>query len=323
MPGDMTRLDLTGMYALVTGVGGFLGRALAKHLAQAGAKVTGIDIHDFHADLSSSIEYHQADILNFNQLQGVVSRFLPKDTDNVVVFHLAAQSHVGKCQAEPLKAFSLNCTGTANLLETCRELNIRRFVFPSTALVYARPAQFPIQETDALEPNSVYAATKLACEVLIKTYSLNYGLSCRIARLGNVYGPGGTPDSVVSIILQQARNSGSISLKTLAPIRDFIYRDDVADGLIALANGIQEPGCEIFNLSSGTPISIRELAITACRVGNFEPQLTETDHRPSDAEDKLVLSIRRLSEYSQWYPVWTLEDGLRQTLSEMGVAQNG
>jgi UDP-glucose 4-epimerase len=318
MPDNATGIDLREMHALITGVGGFLGRALAKQLAQDGAKVTGIGTQHSFTDSSIDIEYHQADILDFNQLQNLVSRFLPKNRDKAVIFHLAAQSHVGKCQAEPLKAFTLNFIGTANILEICRKMNVRKFIFPSTALVYAKPAQLPIEETHALEPNSVYAATKLACEVMLKTYSSKYGLSCRIARLANVYGPGATPDSVINIILQQVKNNQPIALKTLAPVRDFIYRDDVVSGLISLIRNMDESGCEIFNLSSGIPTSIRELALAACRVSNSEPKLTETDHQPSDAEDKLVLSIRRLSENSDWYPVWSLEDGLRQTLLEMG-----
>jgi UDP-glucose 4-epimerase len=310
------------MHALITGVGGFLGKALAKQLAQAGATVTGLDVHESCAELPSDVAYHRADILDFHRFRDLARRLLPGNTANVVVFHLAAQAHIGKCQAEPLKAFTLNVVGTVNVFETCRELNVTRAIFPSTALVYKRPAPAPIEETDPLEPTSMYAATKLACEVLLRTYSANYGLSCRIARLGNVYGPGGASDSVVNIVVEQARRKGPISLKTLAPLRDFIYRDDVVHGLIALARRTEDVGCEVFNLSSGTPTSIRELVRAVCRVSHLEPIVTETCPDPSDEADKVVLSIRRLSEYAQWRPVWTLEDGLRQMLAETGSAQN-
>ena len=319
---DSTGPDLRNMHALVTGVEGFLGRALAKHLRRAGVQVVGIDLYDSGMDLSSDIEYHQTDILDFDLLFNMVSRLPSKNANNTVVFHLAGQSHVGKCRAEPLKALALNVMGTANLLEACRLANVKWFIFPSTALVYATPALFPVKENDAVRASSIYAATKLASESLLQGYSSDYGFTCRIARLGNVYGPGGMPESVVGTILRQVKSGGPILLKTLAPVRDFIYRDDVVRGLIALATHGREPGCEIFNLSSGIPTSVRELAIAACRVSHLEAKITETEAQPGDAEDKLVLSIQRLAEQTQWRPEWTLEDGLGQTLSEMESVKN-
>jgi nucleoside-diphosphate-sugar epimerase len=101
-----------------------------------------------------------------------------------------------------------------------------------------------------------------------------------------------------------------------------VYRDDVIHGLIALAARTGEPGCECFNLSSGMPTSIRELALTACRVAHVEPRLIETGPEAGDKDDRVVLSTARLSEYGPWHPIWSLEDGLRQTLSERGMTQD-
>ena len=302
------------MNALITGVGGFLGRKLAKYLLQSGSHVVGLGQQASAVDLPRGIQYHQADIRNFDQLYNQISQL---KTESTTVFHLAAQSHVGKSRVDPLTTLSVNVMGTAHLLEACRQVNIKRIIFPSTMLVYARPVPLPIKETDSVQAGSVYASTKLASEELLKGYASDYGFSCRIARLGNGYGPSGAADSVVEIILRQVKSGGAITLKNLAPVRDFIYCDDVVSGLVALANHADRPGCEIFNLASGVPTSIRELAEAACRIGNLETNIVETENHSMAADDKVVLSIQRMKEYTNWQPEWTLENGLRQTLFEM------
>lgn len=301
--------------ALITGVGGFLGRALAKQLLQAGIGVFGLDTLASPINLPEGVLYHQADICNFDQLLKTVEALQPEQT---VAFHLAGHAHVAKARLDPLAAFSVNVEGTANLLEACRQSGIHQVVFPSTVLVYAKTLTLPFKETDAIQANTIYAATKLAAEALLAGYAADHGFSCRIARLGNVYGPGGSTDSVIRIILQQVRSGGPILIKTLSPIRDFIYRDDVAYGLIALGEHTDKSGCEVYNLSSGIPISIRDLAETASLLGKQKINVTETEPPSSGVEDRIWLSVQKIKAYTQWQPQWTLEDGLRQTLLEMG-----
>jgi nucleoside-diphosphate-sugar epimerase len=308
--------SLKSIHALVTGVNGFLGQALSQYLLRAGARVTGFDIHDSSPDSLKGIQYHKVNILDFDHLYTEMRQFSPED---VVAFHLAGQSNVGISRTEPLSTWSVNVTGTANMLEACRRVAINRIVFPSTALVYARPAPLPLVESDATLVNSVYESTKLASEALIKSYSVDFGFTCRIARLGNVYGPGGPADSVVQIVLRQVKSGGPITLQNLTAVRDFVYRDDVVTGLVAMALYTGEPGFEIFNLSSGVPTSIRELVETACHVEGLDTSIVETQPHHQGDNDKLVISIQRLIEKTGWHPVWNLEDGLRQTLAELGT----
>ena len=117
-------LNYTGMIlnktnALITGVGGFLaGRNFAKRLLQSGANVIGVAEQAFPIDLPKGIQYHQADVRNFDQLHHALSQL---HIENATVFHLAAQSHVGKSRIDPLKTLSVNVMGTANLLRLAVE----------------------------------------------------------------------------------------------------------------------------------------------------------------------------------------------------------
>jgi UDP-glucose 4-epimerase len=303
--------------ALIVGVNGFLGRALAKQLLQDGVRVVGLDINPSAADALDGLQYYQADISNYENLRKLMATLQFKQ---MVVFHMAGQANVLNSRLDPLRTFSINVSGTAHLLEACRQAGMRHVIFPSTALVYARGGNLPIQETNTVQTRSVYAATKLACEALLEGYAADYGFCCRIARLGNVYGPGGAADSVIGTILGQVRSGGPISINTLAPVRDFIYRDDVVLGLIALSTSMGEPGCEVFNLSSGIATSISEIAEIARLLGE-KISITETEPASTDVEDRILLSVQRIKEQVHWQPKWSLEDGLRQTFFEMSSSK--
>ena len=307
-------VEIKHLNAIVTGSNGFIGRTLSRYLLECGANVVGLGTQPAPANLPTGLRYYQTDIIDFERLNNTI---IQTHLEDPVIFHLAGQNNVGKSRTDPLFTWIVNVTGTANLLETCRRTSIKRIVFPSTALIYSRPTRLPIVETDAVMANGIYASTKLAAEALIKSYSVDFGFNCCIARLGNVYGPGGASDSVVEIILRQVKNGGPISLRTLTSVRDFVYCEDVARGLTALAVHANIGSCETFNLSSGTPTSIRELVETACLVGGLETTIIETNPFPPGGNDKLVVSIQRLKEHTGWQPVWTLESGLRQTLLEM------
>jgi UDP-glucose 4-epimerase len=192
------RPELTSTYAIVTGACGFLGRCVTQHLVTAGAQVHCLDVHESGIGLPDAVQYRKADITDAGEIFSVLGSLrVPPDCE-AVVFHLAGKSHVGECKNDPRSAVTLNVIGTVNVLEACRNVQVKRLIFPSTALVYASPAIEPLSEDSRVCPTSVYAATKLAAEHLLQGYAAEYGVSCCIARLGNVYGHGAR-DSVVSV----------------------------------------------------------------------------------------------------------------------------
>jgi UDP-glucose 4-epimerase len=309
--------------ALVTGAAGFLGSALTRRLTADGATVVGIDQRDPGGGDAGARRFHRADLLERRELVALVAGAVGGAGGDCVAFHLAGESHVGVCSRDPLRAYALNVTATINLLEACRAAGVTRVVLPSTALVYRAPRGLPASEDAPVAPATIYAATKLAAERLLEGYAAEYRFSCRVARLGNVYGAGGHADSVVSILLRQALRGGPLEVGRLSPQRDFVFRDDVAGGLAAIAAADFEPGFRIFNLSSGEATAIGDLALAVCRAAGLPPGVTERDPPGSGSEDRLVLSIRRITEDLHWRPAWALEAGLRQTLAEMRREEHG
>lgn len=302
--------------AIVTGAAGFLGAALASRLARHSVKVLAVDIQPPRRPVTHGVSFIQADLLGESSLAKVVERAnADHDMRECRVFHLAAESHVGRCRENPSRAFGINVSLTLQLLAACRDTGITHFIYPSSALLYQVPRPTLVAEDHPVAATSIYAATKLAAENLVSGYASEFGLTCGIARLGNLYGPDGHADSVAAILLRQARAGGPLVLRSLSPIRDFIYRDDVCDGLIAMACE-SAGGVQVVNLASGTGTSIRELAFTLCRVAGLPESVQETNPTSTTGTDHLVLSIDRAIERYAWRPKYTLEMGLRAALNE-------
>ena len=116
---------------------------------------------------------------------------------------MMGMAHAGECRANPRGAVDANVVALVNVLEACRAAGIRRMAFPSSAHVYRLPAPMPIDEDAPTAARSMYAATKIASETMLQGYAADFGFSCAVGRLGNVYGNGASEDSVASIVLRE------------------------------------------------------------------------------------------------------------------------
>lgn len=294
---------------IVTGAGGFIGRGLLANLEARRVRTYGFDLPGRAG--------HIIRCADLSDLEAAERAFIAAAADlgrDAAVFHLAGFANASVCRADPPGAFLANVTVTANVLEACRLVGITRVVFPSTALVYALPGELPLAEHAPFGPRSIYAASKMAAEAMLSGYAVDYAFSIDVARVGNVYGPGGPTESVASTLLRQVVGDGHVHLRTLAPVRDFIHRDDVAEGLVRLAEAGSEPGLRVFNLSSGVPTSIAQLADLAARVVGCAMPAVETEPG-TRREDQIVLDIGALCRRTGWKPSIPLFEGLAQTLN--------
>jgi nucleoside-diphosphate-sugar epimerase len=300
--------------ALVTGAGGFIGRGVIAVLTARGIRVQGIERPELVVDPAMP-DLLAADLTDQAAAAAAIARGARALGGNPIVFHLAGMANATLCRAQPAAAFGANVAAVANVLEAVRRVGLSRIVFPSTALVYALPAIMPLSETAPVGPRTVYAASKCAAEALLRGYADDFGFSLDVARLGNVYGPDGPADSVVGTVLKQLADTGRVRLKTLAPVRDFVHRDDVAEGLVRLARA-GEPGWRVFNVASGMPVSIGELAELARQAagGRWPAEELEPGTRP---DDRIALDVRAIRERIGWMPTIALADGLRYSLQSI------
>jgi nucleoside-diphosphate-sugar epimerase len=156
----------------------------------------------------------------------------------------------------------VNVTGTLNILQEAATCKVTRFVFASSTAVYGDVETLPITEDTAVNPISPYAASKASGEAYCKAFAECYDLSTVMLRFFNVYGPRNekSPYSgVIARFLQQAAKDEVLTIYGDGKqTRDFINVNDAVEALI-LALEAKEVDGEVFNVCTGTPISINNL----------------------------------------------------------------
>ena len=311
--------NLSEYKILVTGASGFLGRQLVKTLLANRASVVGIDCNPLPESYDRAIKNKSFRFVlgNFrDKADEALSQFISFKKKKGAVFHMAGMAHTGECRKNPIRAFESNVSLTVQVLDFCEKNNIKRFVFPSTGLVYSNQLGRPANEEDVPIAQNIYSAAKLSAELMIQGYANSFELNCIIARLSNVYDSGVHSDTVVGTILKQLKQGEKIIVHNLAPVRDFIYIDDVIEGLIRLFISLDKPGCHIVNLSTGIGSSIQELAETACRIASISVNIAQSKNEQTSLKSMLVLNNSLLIKITGWRPKYTLSEGLRLILKD-------
>jgi nucleoside-diphosphate-sugar epimerase len=276
---------------LVTGADGFLGRRLCKRLAQDGYDVLGYSISDGDISIES---------LHFEDVDWV--------------FHLAALTYVPESWENPALYYRVNVIGTENVLELCRR-NKCGMTFIST-YVYGPPQYNPIDEKHPVVPNSPYNHSKVLAEELCQFYNRVFNLPIIIFRPFNIFGPGQAGHFLIPTILNQLFDDAKkeIKLIDLEPRRDFVYIDDIVE---AIAMSIVRNIFQIYNLGSGTSVSVLELAEAAMEVSGInKPILSERVSRRNEVSN-IVASIQKAHLELGWTPQVNLKEGLSKIIAEL------
>jgi len=292
---------------LVTGGAGFIGSHLVRELVSLGYEVRVLD------NLS------RGSLENLGNALGSVELVLGDVRDPEVtaraltgvdaVVHLAALIDVEESIRLPELYTEVNLVGTLNLVRASRRLDT--FVFSSSASVYGDPVKVPIPETHPLSPKSPYAASKAAAELYIKTYSNLYGFRYVILRLFNVYGPRQSrfySGVVVEFVRRALRGEPPVIYGDGEQTRDFVYVSDVVKAIVTV---LKTKVSGVYNIGSGKPTRIIDLAYTVLRVvgaENLRPEFREA--RPGDVKHS-VADISKATRELGFRPTVNLEAGLR------------
>jgi len=298
--------------ALVTGGAGFIGSHLVEALLARGMQVRVLD------NLSTG---------SLENLRGLRAEFVEGDirdreaVDRAMrgverVFHLAAMISVPGSMADPIGCYESNLMGSLRVLEAAREHGVRAVVLASSAAVYGE-VETPVDEDIPPHPQSPYAASKLAMEQAGRLYAEIYDLPVVSLRFFNVYGPRQSPDSPYAAVIPAFIRA---LLDGRAPViygdggqmRDFIFVGDVARAMI-LASESEHVAGEVFNIGSGTAISIQELAAILCELMPGAPGVDYGPSRPGDIRFSSA-NIENARQRIDFYPEVALEAGLMKVL---------
>ncbi len=291
------------MKILVTGGSGFIGSHIIDELIYNGFDVINVD------DCSANNEkfYFNDKAKNYKFSITDTEQLLEVSKDCNFVFHLAAESRLQQATKNPKRAIEVNIGGTLSVLECCKTHNMG-MVFSSTSSIYGPVQNLPILESCPEQCMNPYASTKYAAELLIRNYNELYGIKSVILRYTNVFGERapafGQYALVTNIFLTQKKQGLPLTVVgDGTQKRDFVYVKDVVSANIECMNHINDINHDIFNVSSGTEISIIDVA------KKISDNIVFIDNRPGEVSNNLCSNMKLRSKIG-WSPKTFLGDYL-------------
>lgn len=239
---------------LITGVTGFLGRAISREMTGNGNIVFGSASPFRSVEAPSDLE----EVVRVDMNSDSFIAFLEKAAPDVVI-HCAGSSSVGKSIDDPATDFAGNVELTRCLLEALRQHSKEaRFVLLSSAAVYGNPATLPISESAEVKPISPYGFHKRQAELLVEEYSGVYGMATASLRIFSAYGPGLERQVLWDLSRKIAAGDAVEMHGDGTESRDFIHSADVARAVSLVSRKAPMNG-EAYNLATGEEWTIRQL----------------------------------------------------------------
>lgn len=335
---------------LITGGAGFIGCAISARLKDSFEHIVALDnlheqIHPSQvrpAALDPAVELVVGDVAERRTWDELLARFRPQ-----TVVHLAAETGTGQSLTEGTRHANVNVVGTTQMLDAFVRHNCvpSRIVLTSSRAVYGEGAwrdakgevTYPGQRSRAMleagqwdftglaclpfeatrtepRPTSIYGATKLAQEMILRAWALSFGVEIGLLRLQNVYGPGQSLSNpytgIVSLFAQLAKSGKTIPVYEDGQIiRDFVFIDDVAAAIHRLATG-EIPSSVPYDIGSGEATSILRLAGLIASVYGAPDPVVNGAFRNGDVR-AASCDIARAESDLDWSPQWTVERGVK------------
>lgn len=301
----------------VTGGAGFIGSHLVDALVAAGAKVSVID------DMSNGRDENLAAVrgkIRFVKGSILDSRSLDEAVGGAkLIFHEAALGSVPASVEHPVEYQEVNSTGTLRVLEAARKHGVQRVVYAASSAAYGEKPDLPKVETMAPDTLSPYAATKLAAELLLRSYSHCYGLSTLNLRYFNIFGPRQRPDSPYAAVIPMFAAALKAGKKPTifgdgTQTRDFTYIANVVHAnLLAGASSNSLKG-ETVNIACGKRYSLLHLLNVMADALGVKAEAIFGPPRAGDVQHSEA-SIDAAGTLIGYEPIVSFEEGMRQTLA--------
>ncbi|WP_298480658.1 NAD-dependent epimerase [uncultured Maribacter sp.] len=329
------------MKILITGAAGFIGYHLSLNLIKEGHEVLGIDnINDYYdvnlkyARLAElGIFKEEASIFNLTTTSSLYEKFkfiraniedrkeLPKIFKKEkfdYVCNLAAQAGVRYSIEEPESYIDSNIVGFLNILECCRNNNIKHLVYASSSSVYGTNTKIPFSTNDKVDtPVSLYAATKKSNELMAYTYSHLYNFPTTGLRFFTVYGPWGRPDMAMFLFTKAILNNQPIQVFNNGNMeRDFTYISDITNGItqILKKEPIRADLYKIYNIGNNNSVRLVDFISIIEKNLGIKAKKNMLPMQPGDIE-KTWANVENLIKDYNYTPNITIKKGVSSFIS--------
>ena len=342
------------MKVLVTGTAGFIGFHLANALIKRGDEVIGVDSINNYYDVSLKIGRLEASGVNryniaykellksaihpnyqFIQLhledEASLNKLFSEHQFDVVV-HLAAQAGVRYSIKNPLAYINSNILGFANILEGCRNQQLKHLVYASSSSVYGLNKKIPFSTDQNVDhPISLYAATKKSNELMAHTYSHLFQLPTTGLRFFTVYGPWGRPDMAYFLFTDAILNGKPIKIFNEGNMsRDFTYIDDVVEGLMRVIDRPPESNTawnsknpdpassiapyRLYNIGNNTPVQLMDFIQAIENNLGIKAEKMMMPLQPGDVESTYA-DVSNLIQDFDYHPRTSVQEGINKFIA--------
>lgn len=299
-PSDIS--NISGRRVLITGAGGFIGRKLASLLVGKGAEVHGTSRHERIND-TLPIKWWKGSFEDIDVARNTLNEIRPD-----IIFHLSGMVTAVNRMDNILPAYHSLITSTVNLLTLSANLKCERILIIGSS-----------NEPVGQDPNSPYAAAKWASSMYGRLFNRLYDSPVVIARPFVGYGPGQPPDKLIPYVISQLINGKQPKLSSGSWKTDWIYIDDMVEGIFrcALVPGVE--GCTI-DIGTGELASVREIVEKIVTL--LEPSVTPHFGALPDrfSEHTPVANTNYAWEKLHWKSAVSLDEGLRRTVAEVAMS---
>jgi dTDP-glucose 4,6-dehydratase len=303
---------------LVTGGCGFIGSNFIRYLLQRadGYQVINLDTLTYAGSPANLADLQGHPCYTF--IRGdICDRALVEDvmaSGVEAVVHMAAESHVDRSILDASVFMRTNVLGTQTLLNAARDARIVRFVHVSTDEVYGSlGAEGQFTEESPLTPNSPYAASKAAADLLVRAYVHTYGVPALITRASNNYGPYQFPEKIIPLFLTNALEGRELPIYGDGQhVHEWLFVEDHCAGLLQVL--LEGKVGEVYNIGGGQECTNLELARLIEAVGASEALIRFVHDRPAH-DRRYALSSEKIAGELGWRPQVSLTAGLARMVA--------
>lgn len=316
---------------LITGINGFIGAHLAKHLSDNPKnQIYGITRSEKYESTFNALNLH--DRKNISLIKGdvyvytVIEELLVQYNIDQI-YHLASKVIVRDSAKSPLTTYMINMNGTLNILEAVRLIKGMQNKDISTLVMssdkaYGTSRDLPYKETHPLNGNDIYSSSKAIQDILARSYAYNYDLPITVARPANTFGPYDFNWSRIIPSLAKScfdrneiDNPLVLNKDSYQNLREYLYVKDTVSALIMLIENIDRTKGEAFNIGSGEKLNTEQIVNTFFELSNTKKEIEfkEKESIFKEIPDQ-YLDTTKIEQAINWKPSYNLRKGLEKTI---------